>query len=906
MSEAKRLCMGCMEHIAVEGDVCPVCGLKKGAYENKNPNMRVGTKHKDRYIVGCEIASDELGTRYIAYDSKNDKQVIIRGAIEKKKARHFYKALLNKDKLLESAEAHINRVKDIPDYIPNTDYFMIEDEFYWVEQYSKGKTLQQFIRERGRLPYSAAMHIFVRTAKAIQKLHEKEVLYGSLSPKSIILTPKSDSLLLDTEYLVMNHTDDPKQLLDNNYLPAEYFDEDSEITKTSDVYSLACVLYFMLTGKPVMLATEREYDDVVVPPSALDVDIPKYAEKVLLKALGLYPEERIETVAEFLEQMDFEDKESYRILVDDAPLRIFLGVSQAAQAAAAASQKKPSPQEVLSLFDEEADSEAEDESLAAINKRYEQEHRQEMQLKKIAEKAKTIKEKPAPQPKRYSTAKTRLSIPVGVKIGVISFFGIILIAVALLLLGVFDLLPSQKKLALVPNIVGMTIEEAKQTLDQNGLTMLITGSEPVDSTEVGSVSSQSPVAESEIMLGDVVSINIARAEYSEQGIMPDLSYMRLDLAYEVAKRNNVRIDIKYVKNDEVLVGCVVSQSIAPGNAVSNQTVELSVSSGSALQNARIRMSETITDLRAIIVFKVNGEVYDIKSTLENTALGNNMPGNPKPPEDEELTFIGWSYGENATGYAFTNEQPCSGIVTVYAAFAPKGVVLPTAKPQPTIEVNPTDVPTPTPEPTPTLETQTPSVTSTPQRTSSPRPTTTPSSTPTATPKPTPTPTNKPTSTPTATPKPSPTPTPKPSATPTATPKPSPTPTPKPSATPTATPKPTPTPTPKPSPTPEPTPTPFIPVEGVSIAPSKVTLRVGERFKLSAIFEPTNATNRGVTWGVEDPSIATIDYNGIITGRSVGFTLAFVVTDYGFFEATCEVTVVADSSINSSTNWLSIS
>ena len=95
--------------------------------------------------MGCEIASDELGTRYIAYDSKNDKQVIIRGAIEKKKARHFYKALLNKDKLLESAEAHTNRVKDIPDYIPNTDYFMIEDEFYWVEQYSKGKTLQQFI-----------------------------------------------------------------------------------------------------------------------------------------------------------------------------------------------------------------------------------------------------------------------------------------------------------------------------------------------------------------------------------------------------------------------------------------------------------------------------------------------------------------------------------------------------------------------------------------------------------------------------------------------------------------------------------------------------------------------------------------------------------------------------------------
>jgi uncharacterized protein YjdB len=84
------------------------------------------------------------------------------------------------------------------------------------------------------------------------------------------------------------------------------------------------------------------------------------------------------------------------------------------------------------------------------------------------------------------------------------------------------------------------------------------------------------------------------------------------------------------------------------------------------------------------------------------------------------------------------------------------------------------------------------------------------------------------------------------------------------------------------------------------------LKVGEKMKLSAIFTPKNATNRGVTWGIEDKDVATIDFNGVVTARNVGTTTAYVITDYGFFEATCLITVVAESIIHTTTLGQSIS
>ena len=62
----------------------------------------------------------------------------------------------------------------------------------------------------------------------------------------------------------------------------------------------------------------------------------------------------------------------------------------------------------------------------------------------------------------------------------------------------------------------------------------------------------------------------------------------------------------------------------------------------------------------------------------------------------------------------------------------------------------------------------------------------------------------------------------------------------------------------------------------------------------ASFSPTNATNKKLTWKSEDPSIATVDSHGNVTGISPGTTTITATAEDGGFTDYCNVTVLADS------------
>ena len=82
-----------------------------------------------------------------------------------------------------------------------------------------------------------------------------------------------------------------------------------------------------------------------------------------------------------------------------------------------------------------------------------------------------------------------------------------------------------------------------------------------------------------------------------------------------------------------------------------------------------------------------------------------------------------------------------------------------------------------------------------------------------------------------------------------------------------------------------------PVEGITVYPSSLSLRVGETKTLSYIISPDNASNKSVVWNTSDENIVSVD-DGTIEAHNVGTATITVTTIDGGYTAVCLVTVKA--------------
>ena len=82
----------------------------------------------------------------------------------------------------------------------------------------------------------------------------------------------------------------------------------------------------------------------------------------------------------------------------------------------------------------------------------------------------------------------------------------------------------------------------------------------------------------------------------------------------------------------------------------------------------------------------------------------------------------------------------------------------------------------------------------------------------------------------------------------------------------------------------------VSVTGVSLDKTEIVLVEDSSEKLTATVEPTNATNKNVTWSSDHEAIATVDQNGTVTARNGGQAIITVTTADGSKTATCTVNV----------------
>jgi eukaryotic-like serine/threonine-protein kinase len=177
-----------------------------------------------------------------------------------------------------------------------------------VMEYVDGRTLKDVIRAEAPLYPDRAAEICADVCSALAAAHARGLVHRDVKPANIMLMPDGRVKLMDLGIARVAATETVTQtaamLGTAQYLSPEQA-QGQAVDFRSDLYSLGCCLYEMLTGTvpfrgatPVAIAYRHVREDPAAP-RLLNPDIPPSLEAVCLKAMAKRPEDRYQTAAEF-------------------------------------------------------------------------------------------------------------------------------------------------------------------------------------------------------------------------------------------------------------------------------------------------------------------------------------------------------------------------------------------------------------------------------------------------------------------------------------------------------------------------------------------------------------------------------------------------------------------------------
>ena len=450
---------------------------------------------------------------------------------------------------------------------------------YIVMEYVEGITLKTYIEKKGQLTFKEAVSIAIQVGRGIEAAHNKGIIHRDIKPQNIIISTEGKVKVTDfgIARAATSNTISSDVMGSVHYASPEQA-RNGFVDGKSDIYSLGIVMYEMVTGrvpfdgdKTVAVAIQHLQEEIV-PPSAYAPNLPISMEKIILKCTQKNPDRRYESMTALLADLR-------KALI--SPNEDFVVIAPVSQEKTRVIGKE----EINKIKQETSNIYLSDEDVVSHN----QNHRDKF------EKRDRFEEDDEDDEEAYDDDELEEMNPkmdkaitiMGIAAGVIIVALIIFILVSFF--GNFKFGGSSNKANTetsetqadgieVPDLKGLTFDEAKEQLNAKGLGIKNAGTVASDQYDEGQIVSQTPDALTKAEANTTVEVALSSGKGEVS--VPSVTGMDETTAYNTLTNSGFTPVKDYAYSADVAQGNVIEQSPNAGSlAKAGDNVKIVISRG---------------------------------------------------------------------------------------------------------------------------------------------------------------------------------------------------------------------------------------------------------------------------------------------------------------------------------------
>ncbi len=268
---------------------------------------RLSTALADRYRIERELGAGGMATVYLAEDLRHQRPVAI------KVLKPELAAVLGGERFVQ--EITTTAQLQHPHILPLFDSGTADGFLFYVMPYIEGETLRDRLNRETQLGVDEAVRITREVADALDYAHRHGVIHRDIKPENILL---HDGRPMVADFGIAlavsaaaggRMTETGLSLGTPHYMSPEQATAEKDLTGRSDVYSLASVLYEMLTGDPPHVGSSAQQiimkivTEEATPVTKVRKSVPPNVAAAVAKALEKLPADRFESARAFADAL---------------------------------------------------------------------------------------------------------------------------------------------------------------------------------------------------------------------------------------------------------------------------------------------------------------------------------------------------------------------------------------------------------------------------------------------------------------------------------------------------------------------------------------------------------------------------------------------------------------------------